>query len=689
MPDPTTGVLSVELKTSAGAIAYRLRGATFNVTPVGATMAAATINTEDNPDATSVQRQLPPGLNNVFLTPGWRLEKEFSAGSFKDVPAQLVSGNPATVTITEGQITNTSFAFQTDGGEVITVGTGTLNLTIEVLDQSLLPDVTSASTSGSHTCVVLAGGAVRCWGMGLLGGLGYGNTNDIGDNETPASAGDVNVGGPAAQVTAGGSHVRADDQRGGALLGLRRRRPARLRQHRTRSATTKPPPPWARSTSAGRSTQIAAGGNHTCALLTTRHGALLGARGRTGSLGYGNTNNIGDNETPGLGRRRQRRCGPSRRSPPVACTPARCSPTAPCAAGVTASSAQLGYGNTNDIGDNETPGLGRRRQRRRTRRADRGRRLSHLRAPRPTGAMRCWGLGLDGQLGYGNANNIGDNELPSSVLPIPMAALGTGAFTAAQIVAGERHTCARSNSNVVRCWGAGGSGQLGYGTTTNNIGDNESVGGILGAVSVGGTPVSLAAGSSANHTCAILATGALRCWGLGTLGQLGYANTNNIGDNESPAVLGNVVVVTTAAAPKTTLPSSVTITMNIVGTGAVNEGGFTCSTGNVGVCSIKVPIGTGPLVVNADRAGGSWTGAVCAPQGSGNPSTDGVILVHLQRDLHPHVPPHAPPRHVTLRPSHDESVVSLRSRWKGRGGLLTIPGCTSETRSSRLSSCSL
>jgi hypothetical protein len=39
---------------------------------------------------------------------------------------------------------------------------------------------------------VLAGsGGVRCWGRAEDGELGYGNRNDIGDNETPALAGDV------------------------------------------------------------------------------------------------------------------------------------------------------------------------------------------------------------------------------------------------------------------------------------------------------------------------------------------------------------------------------------------------------------------------------------------------------------------------------------------------------------------
>ena len=36
-------------------------------------------------------------------------------------------------------------------------------------------------------------GEVRCWGRGSTGALGYGNPNDIGDDETPASAGDVQI----------------------------------------------------------------------------------------------------------------------------------------------------------------------------------------------------------------------------------------------------------------------------------------------------------------------------------------------------------------------------------------------------------------------------------------------------------------------------------------------------------------
>ena len=44
-----------------------------------------------------------------------------------------------------------------------------------------------------HACAVLDAGQLRCWGSGEQGALGYGNTSTVGDNESPADAGDVQV----------------------------------------------------------------------------------------------------------------------------------------------------------------------------------------------------------------------------------------------------------------------------------------------------------------------------------------------------------------------------------------------------------------------------------------------------------------------------------------------------------------
>ncbi|MET0413286.1 MAG: hypothetical protein ABW217_18410 [Polyangiaceae bacterium] len=59
------------------------------------------------------------------------------------------------------------------------------------------------ATSGSHTCAVLAGGRLKCWGSGSGGVLGYGNVDSIGDDELPSAAGDVPVGFEVAQVEVG------------------------------------------------------------------------------------------------------------------------------------------------------------------------------------------------------------------------------------------------------------------------------------------------------------------------------------------------------------------------------------------------------------------------------------------------------------------------------------------------------
>ncbi|MGH2898619.1 MAG: Calx-beta domain-containing protein, partial [Solirubrobacteraceae bacterium] len=51
----------------------------------------------------------------------------------------------------------------------------------------------SISTGGEHTCARLDDASLRCWGRGQFGRLGYGNESNIGDDESPAAAGPVNL----------------------------------------------------------------------------------------------------------------------------------------------------------------------------------------------------------------------------------------------------------------------------------------------------------------------------------------------------------------------------------------------------------------------------------------------------------------------------------------------------------------
>lgn len=69
------------------------------------------------------------------------------------------------------------------------------------------------------------------------------------------------------------------------------------------------------------------------------------------------------------------------------------------------------------------------------------------------------------------------------------------------------------------------------------IGDDETPG-SLPPLDLGEPIFYMAA--SGNHTCARTQTNGIFCWGYSNYGQLGHGNTTTIGDDESPATGGLV-----------------------------------------------------------------------------------------------------------------------------------------------------
>ena len=121
-----------------------------------------------------------------------------------------------------------------------------------------------------------------------------------------------------------------------------------------------------------------------------------------------------------------------------------------------------------------------------------------------------------------------------------------------QIATGDEHTCALLVTGNLRCWGRD---QLhGYPDANAAFGDDETPASAYvslpngGNVDVGGAVTQIAAGNG--HTCALLDTGAVRCWGWSDSGQVGYGNLSNIGDNETPASAGDVDVGGTERSPR-------------------------------------------------------------------------------------------------------------------------------------------
>jgi hypothetical protein len=97
------------------------------------------------------------------------------------------------------------------------------------------------------------------------------------------------------------------------------------------------------------------------------------------------------------------------------------------------------------------------------------------------------------------------------------------------IDAGGAHSCARFASGKLRCWGRSGDGQLGYGNT-DNVGDVMRP---SEAVALPGSVVSMGLGQ--DNTCAVLEGGALYCWGNGFFtGSWGSTPTRPSGTTSLP-----------------------------------------------------------------------------------------------------------------------------------------------------------
>jgi alpha-tubulin suppressor-like RCC1 family protein len=89
-----------------------------------------------------------------------------------------------------------------------------------------------------------------------------------------------------------------------------------------------------------------------------------------------------------------------------------------------------------------------------------------------------------------------------------------------------------TSAGRVRCWGYNAYGQLGYGDDENRGNEPNELGAVLPDVLIDPDQnVSTTALHVYDRTsCAILATGRAKCWGINDHGQLGLGDTYNRGE---------------------------------------------------------------------------------------------------------------------------------------------------------------
>jgi len=151
----------------------------------------------------------------------------------------------------------------------------------------------------------------------------------------------------------------------------------------------------------------------------------------------------------------------------------------------------------------------------------------HTCAVAARGGLKCWGRNIDGELGDGSTGN--------KSIPADVYGLLSGVKT---VSCGIYHTCALTESGAVMCWGDNFFGELGDGTT-----QDKSIPSDVAGLDSGVTDISSRSGL---HSCALMETGSLKCWGWNQFGQLGDGTTANRLTPVNVAGLGSTVKAVSA-----------------------------------------------------------------------------------------------------------------------------------------------
>ena len=427
-----------------------------------------------------------------------------------------------------------------------------------------LSGVTAVVAGASHSCALMSGGAVKCWGSNGSGQLGDGTAID---RPTPVTVSGLTSGVTA--IAAGGYHTCALTN-GGAVKCWGYNYFGQIGDNSTTNRTA----PVAVSGLGSGAVAISAGGNHTCAIT---------AAGAVQCWGYNGAGQIGDNSTFD-------RWTPATVSGISSATSIAAGAFHTCAVTTGGAAKCWGWNYSGQLGDNSTntrlapvsvSGLS-------SGVAAVATGGSHSCARLADGSAQCWGSNANGQLG--------DGTVIDRLTPVGVSSVGT---TVAQLSTGSNHTCMRSAASGAKCWGSNGNGQVGDNTYIDRSVAVDVLGLTSGVASVG---------TGYNHSCAVKTDSTLTCWGYNIAGQLGDNSTTT-----RPAPVAVVVPLSVPDAPSIGVATpgvntaTVTFTANGNGGAAIDRFKVTC---NPGTASATGP--SSPIIVSGLTNGTAYTCTVTA-----------------------------------------------------------------------------
>nr|AIF25460.1 RCC1 domain-containing protein [uncultured marine group II/III euryarchaeote SAT1000_51_D10] len=356
----------------------------------------------------------------------------------------------------------------------------------------------AVSNAGLHTCVAIDNGSLNCLGYNQYGQLGLGNYTPSGGIDTPQW---VNLG--------TGRHVDLSERDidGDGTLNI-------FDTHM----------PGMQEGSAFSRSTIAAGSDHTCAILV--NGSLYcWGENDYGQLGLGDTTlrtlpsyvDLGGGSAIGVAAGYKFTCVIVENGS-IYCWGKN-------------HKGQLG--NDNFANNQNNPQLVNLSSGRTAVQVATG--SNHACAVLDNGSVNCWGWNSEGQLGDGSSEGNGDAlcttgcwsddsmygggqsnpvftrlDYDASVNPPPYIA------TAVSVSAGNRGSCAVLDDGRAKCWGTNYFVPSGASENPQTVDNNAS------DVSSMVTVVSYSSSS-----CGLLDNGSVYCWGAGGVGQMGVNSTNN------------------------------------------------------------------------------------------------------------------------------------------------------------------